>query len=80
MATPFLSENSLIIKFATTPAVFLSGIGDMVSADKPEILILIPLEAIRVIVTLSLGFSIAKPKTSKPGPKLALVAGALTVI
>jgi hypothetical protein len=31
-------------------------------------------------VTLSLGFSKANPKTSKPDPILALVAGAFTMI
>ncbi len=31
------------------------------------------------IVTLSLGCSKAKPKTSNPGPKFALVAGDFTV-
>jgi hypothetical protein len=33
-----------------------------------------------VIVTVSLGSSSAKPKTSKPGPKFAEVAGALIII
>jgi len=62
---------------ATTPAVFFSGSVGIVSAARPETSISMPLEK-GAIVTLSLGFSRAKPKTSKPGPKLAVVAGALT--
>jgi hypothetical protein len=47
-----------------------------VSAKKPLILILMP-SATAVIVTLSLGRLRANPKTSNPGPRLAVVAGAL---
>ena len=50
----------------------------MVSAARPETLILMSLE-IGMIVTLSLGCYRAMPKTSKPGPRLAVVAGAFTI-
>src|SRR3990170_3578821 len=79
ISTPAFSENSFSIWFATTPAVFFSGAVRIVAAESPVTSILTPLE-MRTTVTLSLGCSNARPKTSKPGPKLAVVAGAVTVI
>jgi len=76
--SPVFNENSSRICLATTPAVFFSGSVGMVSAARPETLISMPFER-GFIVTLSFGFSRAMPKTSKPGPRLAVVAGALTI-
>jgi hypothetical protein len=64
--------------FATTPAGLFSSAVALVAAERPETVILMP-SGISVNLTLSFGCCRAKPKTSKPGPKLAVVAGALTV-
>ena len=61
------------------PAVFCSGSLGIVSAATPEVVIVIPGSCEVVRVTLSLGSSRARAKTSKPGPKFAEVAGAFRV-
>jgi len=58
--------------------VFFSGIVEIVLAPRPVIWIFIHWVML-VNVILSLGCSNAKPNTSKPGPRFALVAGALIV-
>src|SRR3990170_7387376 len=77
---PVFIENSFRIWFATMPAVFLSGNVGIVSAATPETSIsILTLFGLVAIVTMSFGSANARPKTSKPGPRFALVAGALTV-
>ncbi len=76
ISTPPFILNFFIILFTTRPAVFLLGSIGMESSE----IILIPLCFVLVRVILSKNASNAKPKTSKPGPKLAVDEGALTEI
>jgi hypothetical protein len=61
------------------PAVFLSGKTEIVLAKSPVTEIVIVAVEVGVSVTMSHGESSANPKMSNPGPRFAVVAGALTV-
>ena len=76
MCTPVLISNSLRMACTTIPAVFLEGSrGTSPSAD----MVTIPSPLSRM-VTLSWKASTARPKTSNPGPRLAVEAGAAACV